>query len=95
MHASCAEFFHANDASLLVWDLMDAPMYNEDGSVLMGSPLHRLTIPYLGMPLLDNAQLEDIAEACAEAGRWEFMLVVAPLVVPRGTGSPVNPIAVL
>ena len=95
VHASCAEFFHAHDASLLVWDLMDAPMHNEDGSVLMGSPLHRLTIPYLGMPLLDNAQLEDIAAACAEAGRWEFMLVVAPLVVPRGTGSPVNPIAVL
>ena len=95
VHASCAEFFHATDASLLVWDLMDAPMHDADGSVLMGAPLHRLTIPYLGMPLLDNAQLEDIAQACAEAGRWEFMLVVAPLVVPRGTGSPVNPIAVL
>lgn len=95
VHASCIEFLHANDAALLVWDLMDAPMLNDDGSVLQPSPMHRLTIPYLGLPLVDNAQLEDIAEACARAGRWEFMLVVAPLVVTRGTGSPVNPIAVL
>jgi hypothetical protein len=49
----------------------------------------------MGMPLLDNADLEDIAAASAEEGRWEFMLTVAPLVVIGGTGSPVNPIAVL
>ena len=50
-------------------------------------------IPYMGMPLLDNANFERLAEVCAEAGRYEFMLVVAPLVVEGGTGSPVNPIA--
>ena len=34
-----------------------------------------------------------LAEACAEEGRYEFMLVVAPLKMKGGTGSPVNPIA--
>jgi len=29
------------------------------------------------------------------AGRWAFQFVCAPLVVPWGTGSPVNPLAVL
>ena len=33
--------------------------------------------------------------ACAEIGRWEFQFVVAPLVIPRATGSPVNPLAIL
>ena len=49
----------------------------------------------MGMPLLDNANLDDLAAACAEVGRWEFLLMVAPLRVRGGTGSPVNPIAVL
>ena len=59
------------------------------------SPIHALALTALGMPLLDNLDLEELSGACAEQGRFEFLLVVAPLVVPRGTGSPVNPIAVL
>jgi hypothetical protein len=48
----------------------------------------------MGMPLMDNAIFDELAETCAELGRWEFMLVIAPLVVNGGTGSPVNPIAI-
>ncbi|MCY4455369.1 MAG: cyclase family protein, partial [Chloroflexi bacterium] len=48
-----------------------------------------------GMPLLDNANLDDLADACAEAGQYEFLLMGAPLRVRGGTGSPGNPIAVL
>lgn len=59
------------------------------------SPIHALALTAMGMPLLDNLDLEEPSVACAEAGRYEFLLVVAPLVVPRGTGSPVNPIAIL
>jgi kynurenine formamidase len=58
-------------------------------------PIHVLAINAMGMPLLDNLDLESLSEACAAAGRYEFLLVVAPLIVPGGTGSPVNPIAVL
>ena len=47
-----------------------------------------------GVLLLDNASLQPVAEACAEEGRYEFMLVVAPLKMKGGTGSPVNPIAI-
>jgi hypothetical protein len=47
-----------------------------------------------GMPLLDNALLEPLAAACAEEGRDDFMLVIAPLRVIGGTGSPANPLAV-
>jgi hypothetical protein len=48
----------------------------------------------MGLPLLDNANFEELAAACEELGRWEFQLVIGPLVVIGGTGSPVNPIAV-
>lgn len=57
-------------------------------------PFHAVGIAGMGMHLIDNAGLEDLAAACASRGRWEFQLIVAPLVLEKGTGSPVNPIAV-
>ncbi|WP_371614686.1 cyclase family protein [Streptomyces sp. NBC_00454] len=59
------------------------------------SPVHALAIAAMGVPLLDNLDLEALSAACAEAGRYEFMIVVTPLDVPGGTGSPVNPVALL
>lgn len=59
------------------------------------SPVHALAVTAMGVPLLDNLDLEALAEATAEAGRYAFLLVVAPLNVPGGTGSPVNPVAIL
>lgn len=61
----------------------------------VSSPIHVLALTALGIPLLDNLDLEELSAACREAGRYEFMFVVSPLVVPGGTGSPVNPLAVL
>lgn len=57
-------------------------------------PVHVLTINAMGLYLLDYLQLDDLAARCAEEGRWEFLCAIAPLRVPGGTGSPVNPIAV-
>jgi hypothetical protein len=48
----------------------------------------------MGLPLLDNADLESLATACAERNRWQFFLTIAPLKLRGGTASPVNPIAV-
>ena len=44
--------------------------------------------------LLDNLALENLATACAERNRWQFQFILAPLVIERGTGSALNPIAV-
>ncbi|CAM5732599.1 Cyclase family protein OS=Streptomyces alboniger OX=132473 GN=CP975_15240 PE=4 SV=1 [Streptomyces alboniger] len=87
------------------------PLFAERGIALLGgdgdsdvrpspvvglhSPVHALAIAAMGVPLLDNLDLEALSTACAQAGRYEFLFVVAPLNVPGGTGSPVNPIAVL
>ncbi|MEU1817820.1 cyclase family protein [Streptomyces roseifaciens] len=59
------------------------------------SPVHTLAIAAMGVPLLDNLDLEELSAACAGAGRYAFLLLVAPLNIPGGTGSPVNPVAVL
>ncbi len=56
--------------------------------------LHDFALTMLGIPILDRADFEALAEAAAARNRWEFMLTVAPLPIPKGTGSPVNPIAI-
>jgi kynurenine formamidase len=58
-------------------------------------PIHALQVVAMGMAVSDSLNLEDIAVACAEEQRWEFMVVATPLRLPRATGSPFNPIALL
>ncbi len=89
LHASCLPYLRDNDISLLVWDMMDSSP-NEYG---LPYTVHGAIHAY-GLALLDNALLEPAALACAQEGRYEFLLSVNPLNVEGGTGSPVNPIAV-
>jgi kynurenine formamidase len=89
LHPTCASFIRDHDIAILGWDMMDA---RPDGYGLRW-PVHGVLFSF-GVPLLDNALLEPLAAACAEEKRYEFMFVALPLRVPRGTGSPVNPIAI-
>ncbi|MFG2981106.1 cyclase family protein [Streptomyces sp. NPDC048258] len=61
----------------------------------IGFPVHVLAMHAMGLHLMDYLQFEELTRACARAGRWSFLCVVAPLRLPSATGSPVNPIAVL
>jgi kynurenine formamidase len=56
-------------------------------------PVHLLMITALGINLLDNQNLEALANTAAKVNRWEFMLTVAPVPVAGGTGSLVNALA--
>ena len=85
-------FLKARDIALL---LADSGVV--DGGPIEGRttlPMHMFTLVALGMPLIDGADLEALAATAAELGRREFLFVIAPLTVPNGAGSAVNPIAV-
>jgi kynurenine formamidase len=58
-------------------------------------PVHVLALNAMGLHLLDWLQFDDLVPICADAGRWSFCCVIAPLRLEHGTGSPVNPIAIL
>jgi kynurenine formamidase len=60
----------------------------------VGYPVHALQIGAMGLACADSLQLEELAKACEEEKRWEFMVVMAPLRLQRGTGSLINPIAI-
>ena len=89
--ATVIPFFAERDIALLGADSVhEAP----DSVPGLPGPIHRYAIVARGMNLLDTLDLEALAETATRLNRWEFMLVVAPLRVPGGTGSPVNPIAI-
>lgn len=89
LHVSCLPFLRDHDVSVLVWDMIDHSPIGYD----VPWAVHSAIFAY-GVALVDNALVEPLARACVEEGRDEFMLVVAPLTVVGGTGSPANPIAV-
>lgn len=88
---SIIEYLYDTNAALLGWDFQEAGHQHYDYPARI--VIHEVVIPHMGMPLLDNANLERLAEVCAQSGRYEFLLCIAPLVINGGTGSPVNPIA--
>lgn len=98
VHVSVIEYLYETDAALLCWDMLDAPTADQGidnpTRFVTAVHLHQILLPYMGMPLVDNVDLEELAAACAAAGRWEVLFTLAPLIIEGGTGSPVNPVAV-
>jgi hypothetical protein len=60
----------------------------------MGNSFHVVSLVAMGLWLIDNANLEELAQTAGRLNRWEFLMTVAPLRLKNVTGSPVNPIAV-
>jgi kynurenine formamidase len=92
LDASCLPWLRARDVAALGSDGVSDVMPSRVEGV--GMPIHTVTLVVMGVHLLDNLDFDALATACAEEGRWEFLFTVAPLVLRRGTASPVNPIAV-
>jgi kynurenine formamidase len=55
-------------------------------------PLHQVGLAAMGLILLDSVKLDELADLCPKLGRFTFLFTAAPLLIPHGTGSPVNPI---
>ena len=56
--------------------------------------LHNALMRNLGVALTEIADLELLADDCAEDGQYAFFYAAAPLKVALGSGSPVNPLVV-
>jgi kynurenine formamidase len=63
------------------------------GYAALRSPIHSIGIVAMGLWLIDNCDLEALAETCTRLGRSEFLFTLAPLRWVGATGSPANPLA--
>ncbi len=93
LDASCLPWLHERRIAVLGSDGASDAMPSGYEGVLL--PIHVGTLVAMGIHLIDNADFDAASAACARAGRYEFLFVMAPLVLERGTASPVNPLAVL
>ena len=91
-HAACLPLFHQRGIAMLGSDtgndIMPAPYPG------VPQPIHQVGIVAMGLWILDNPDLEELSRVCQERQRWEFLLLISPLLIHNGTGSPVNPLAV-
>ena len=91
-HASIAPWLKARGVSFLGSD--DAQDVTPSLVEGINLPVHTLAITALGIDILDNMDLEAVAETAGRLNRWEFLLSIAPVPVTGGTGFPVNPLAI-
>jgi kynurenine formamidase len=90
-HAAALPWLRERDVSLIGCDTANdaAP----SGYKVMPLPVHIIGLVSMGLWLLDNCNLEELASAAIRLSRWQFHLAVCPLALSGVTSSPVNPIA--
>jgi kynurenine formamidase len=94
LHISCGPWLKERGVAILGSDAgSDVVPSLVEGAQGVYLPLHELAIVALGVPIIDNADLERVAAEARQRNRWEFLFTLAPLRVDGGTGSPANPIA--
>ena len=91
LHASCGKWLHDREVAMLGSDAASDVVPSQIPGV--GLPIHQLVLVAMGIHIFDNCDLEAVAKAAAERKRWVFLLTAAPMAIPGGTGSPLNPIA--
>ena len=92
-HPTCLPWFKERDIGMLACDTANDlhPMLYPQ----LGHPVHGVGMAGMGLWLMDNGYYEDLTPVCARLNRWTFLLSIGALKLKNGTGSPVNPIALL
>jgi hypothetical protein len=91
LHASVLPWLRARDVSILASDAVND--VQPSGVEGINRPIHQLTQVNLGLPIVDNAYLEDAAREAARLKRWEFLFTLHIFQIQGGTASPFNALA--
>jgi kynurenine formamidase len=89
--AACLPWLRERGASFIGCDT--ANDVSPSGYRTIALPVHVIGLVAMGLWLMDNCDLEELATTCERLSRWQFMLSVNPLRLAGLTGSAVNPIA--
>lgn len=96
----CVEWLRLHDFGAFCCDTVSpdgtpcAQEFAEMGPYDNGQPIHVSALIGLGLAIGELFDLERLATACAEDGRYAFFMCAPPLKVPGAVGSPLNPIAI-
>jgi hypothetical protein len=91
LHASVLPWLRARDVSLLASDAVND--VQPSGVAGINRPIHQITQVNMGLPIVDNAWLEDAAREAERLKRWEFLFTLHIFQIQGGTASPFNALA--
>jgi kynurenine formamidase len=89
--AACLPWIHEREIAVYSGDCIEqqpSPYPN------VPLPLHMIGLAAMGLVFVDNPSIEGLGAYAYETGRYEFLFTCAPLRIPGGSGSAVNPLAV-
>jgi len=93
LHAGCLPYLRERDIAVLGSDaIQDVQPSGYDGFDLM-RPIHAVGLVAMGLWLIDNMELTELAAACALHERYEFFFAMLPWRMVGVTSSATNPIA--
>jgi kynurenine formamidase len=60
----------------------------------IATPFHVLALVGMGLWMIDNLAVDELAQTCGDGGSWQFLFVLSPIAFKNSTGVPVNPLAI-
>ncbi|MFC3999456.1 cyclase family protein [Nocardiopsis sediminis] len=95
--ADAARWLAERDPALVAADNAAVQGLDDDGRSTedLHDDVHLTLLWRHGVHLAEMLWLEDLGSAAAASGRPDFLFIALPLPVRGGTGSPINPVAVL
>lgn len=92
LSAAVTPWLHKREVSVIGSDTANSHNSNQYPNI--SNPFHVISLVSMGLWILDNCNLEELAQVCKEKNRWEFLIAINPLRLKNVTGSPVNPVAI-
>lgn len=93
LSAACLPWLRQRDISMIGGDQINDVIPSGYDDPDLRAPIHSGALIMIGLWLLDNARLGDLAKACRTRSRWEFLFTMLPWRMVGVTSSPVNPVA--
>ena len=88
LHASVLPWLHERDVAILIGDAVND--VQPSGVAGINRPIHQMTQVNLGLPIVDNGYLKEVAATAERLQRWEFMTSIQINPIKGGTASPFN-----
>ena len=95
LHAACLPYLRERDITALGSDCIQDVQPSGYDTLDLLRPIHIVGLVALGLWLIDNMQLTELADTCADQQRWEFLFTMLPWRFVGITSAATNPVAVL
>jgi kynurenine formamidase len=92
--AGCLPYLRERDVAVLGSDAIQDVQPSGYDSMDLFRPVHAVALVAMGLWLVDNMELTELARVCAAERRWEFFFALLPWRMKNVTSSATNPVAI-